>query len=304
MKYQFFVFSIIFSISILIPSAFAQIGGENSIQESVQVEIESSGKVHVTHEIRKQNLPQQLDLLDGKVTNLKVMDLDGNEVQYGTINENSIMILPTNEELFVEYDLSDALILKENVWTWNVLYLQSTSFIFPDEVDMIFVNDKPVKLGDKPGIMCHGCQMKLEYSLNEPKLTEVIKNQDEKYLIEIMTWAEINQFNFDKDGKVSFKTEGDNDIVTVIVPKNFLIEPYEVLFNNEKIFFHKYIENGTHVWLSLRPESSGLVTITGTLIPDFSSEDYDFIPVEYLLGIGVAAAITVVVVAVIIKKKR
>lgn len=302
MKDQFFVFSIIILISIFIPSAFAQVGGGDTLQRSVQVEIESSGDVHVTHEIKKQNVPQQLDLLKGVISNLKVSDLDGNEVQFGTINENRIMILPTNERLIVEYDLSDALILQENVWTWNILYLQSTSFIFPEEVDMIFVNDKPVKLGDKPGIMCHGCQMKLEYSLNEPKLTEIIKNQDEEYFIEIMTWAKIDQFNFDKDKGISFQTQGDNDIVTLIVPKNLLIAPYDVLFNNEKIFFHKYIENDTHVWLSLRPETSGQVTITGTIVPEFSSEDYDFFPVEYLVGIGVAAAIVAGVI--LIKKKR
>lgn len=302
MKYQFIVFSIIFSISILVPSAFAQIVGGNSLQDSVKVEIDAPGKVHVTHEIKKQSQPQQLDLLKGTITNLKVIDLDGNEAQFGTINENRIMILPTNEKLIVEYDLSDALVLQENVWTWNVLYLQSTSFIFPEEVDMIFVNNKPVKLGDKPGIMCHGCQMKLEYSLNEPRLTKMVTNQDDEYPIEVMTWAKINQFDFSKEKGISFQTEGENDFITVIVPKNFLIEPYEVLFNDEKIFFHKYIENGTHVWLSLRPEGSGEVTILGTIIPDFSSEDYDSFPLEYAIGVGIAIAVTVVVL--LIKKKK
>lgn len=291
-------------MTIVIPLAYAQVTTANSFQKSVQVDIDSMGGVTVTHEIKKHDLPQQLDLLDGTVTNLSVTDNEGNKIPFGTINENSIMIFPSDEVLTVRYNLSDVLTLEDNFWTWNVLYLQSTSFIFPDEADLIFVNNKPVLLGDKPGIMCHGCQMKLEYSLNQPKLIASIKNNDEEYPVEIITWAEIKKFGFDKEKGLNFEIESDNDFVTLVIPKNFLIEPFDVTLNEEKISFSKYIENSTHTWISLRPENSGEVSITGTIIPDFSDYGSISFPTEYLIGIGIAIAIGVGVTLIFIKKKK
>ena len=46
--------------------------------------------------------------------------------------------------------------------------------------------------------------------------------------------------------------------------------PYVVLLDDEKIFFHEYNNDGTHVWLSLKPETSGTISIIGTtVIPEF-----------------------------------
>ena len=54
-------------------------------------------------------------------------------------------------------------------------YLEDTSFILPKEVDLIFVNNKPVYLDKMKGILCHGCQMILEYSIDEPRIIKKCK---------------------------------------------------------------------------------------------------------------------------------
>ena len=47
-------------------------------------------------------------------------------------------------------------------------------------------------------------------------------------------------------------------------------EPYTVLINDEKILRHQFFENGTHVWLNVRPDSAGEVSIIGTtVVPEF-----------------------------------
>ena len=289
---------------IIIPTAHGQIKTEDSLQKSVRVEINSLGDVKVIHEIKKQNEPKQLDLLDGTITNLRVNNEDGDEFSFGLLNENSIMILPSDEKLIVTYDLSDALTLIDNFWTWNLLYFLSTSIIFPEEIDLVFVNDKPVFLGDKPGIICHGCQMKLEYSLDQPKLIENVKSKNNVHVIEIISWAKVDQFNFDKENGITFGLEDSNDFVTLIVPKNLLKEPLEVSLNDEKILFHKYIENDTHTWISLKPKNPGEVSISGTVVPEFPENDMGSIPVEYLAGIGIAIGIGAVIAIIFIKKKK
>ena len=303
MNYSILVFSIIFSVLIILPSANAQIF-DDSKQRSVEVKINSFGEVKVTHVIAGQNEPHQITLLDGKKENLVVMDEDDEEIQYGTVeNMESLMLFPSKKDVIVKYDLIDELVMKESLWTLDFLYLQSTSFLLPDQADLIYVNNKPVMLGDKKGIMCHGCQMTLEYSLNEPRISEKIKNLDEEYLFEFRTFAEINQFGLNQEQNgLSFDVVGENKFVTITIPVNFLAQPYEVFLNEEKIIFHDYIENGTHVWVNIRPENSGTVSITGIVIPDVSSiSQIDYLPFVY---VGVIVVIGIIVVVFLVKKKK
>jgi len=305
MTCQFIIFSIIVSLLIIIPGAYAQVFEEQSKQKSIEVVINSSGEVHVKHVVDGPDFPKQIDLIEGKIANLTVKDQEGNEKQQGVIGDNDgLIIFPSKEDVIVEYDLLDELILKNNVWTWDFLYLENTSFLFPD-VDLIFVNKNPVYLGEKKGIMCHGCQMILEYSLNEPKLYENVKIQDDGYLIEIRTWAKINQFNFDYGlGEISFEIIGENAFVTTIIPIDFLSEPYQVFLDGEKLLFHDSINNGTHVWLNIRPQNSGDISITGTVIPGFGEIEIpaeDKFPVEYVI---VSIIIGIVVIGVFFFKRK
>ena len=304
MNFYIVIFLIIFSIAIIIPTANAQILNENSNQKSIQVTISSTGEMHVIHVINGLEFPNQIDLIDGTISNLSVKDQEGNDVQYGTIGDDSVMILPSNIEVNIEYDLTDELILKDNIWTLDFLYLESTSFIFPQQVDLIFVDERPAYLGEKNGIMCHGCQMILEFSLDEPKIFKNIKIQDKEFLIEIRTWAEINQFNFDSAlNEISFEVVGENSFVTTIIPIDFLSEPYQVFLDGEKILFHDYINNGTHVWLNMRPQNSGEVSIIGTIVPEIKISPENEFSMEYVV-VGIIIIGIVIVGVLFFKRKK
>lgn len=308
-------FFIILVLTIVIPTVNAQeiSIGENTEQKSVKVVIGSSGEIHVNHVIALSNSPKQIELIDGTVTNLKVSDEEGNEKQFGIIGDNdSVMINPSRTDTIIEYDLDDVLFLKNNVWTWDFRYLQTTSFIVPEEVDLIFVNDRPVYLDEKKGIACHGCQMILEYSIDEPRILKNIEFDNKEHLIEIRTFAEIDQFNFDQlTKKISFKVNGENQFVTTIIPSELLPNQYNVFIGDEKIYFNKYIDNGTHVWLNIRPDSSGIVSIIDAMgindektsiqdNPSTSNMNQDIVYI--LLGVIVLVGFTVMVI--MIRKKK
>jgi hypothetical protein len=308
-------FFIILVLTIVIPTVNAQeiSIGENTEQKSVKVVIGSSGEIHVNHVIALSNSPKQIELIDGTVTNLKVSDEEGNEKQFGIIGDNdSVMINPSRTDTIIEYDLEDVLFLKNNVWTWDFRYLQTTSFIVPEEVDLIFVNDRPVYLDEKKGIACHGCQMILEYSIDEPRILKNIEFDNKEHLIEIRTFAEIDQFNFDQSTKkISFKVNGENQFVTTIIPSELLPNQYNVFIGDEKIYFNKYIDNGTHVWLNIRPDSSGIVSIIDAMgindektstqdNPSTSNMNQDIVYI--LLGVIVLVGLTVMVI--MIRKKK
>jgi len=305
MKYFYYIFFIIL-ICAISPVVYAQVLDENSMQKSVKVNINPNGDVHVTHVIKKSNSPHQVELINGTITNLSVKDQKGNAIQFGVIDNNSFMLFPSKDDIIIEYDLSDVLNFEKNVWSWDFLYLESTSFFFPEGVDLVFVDDKPAFLADKKGIICHGCQMKLNYLLNEPKFIKEVKTQTEKFPIEFRTFEEISNFKFDKDsGGIKFQVEGDNSFVTTTIPIKLISDPYSVLLDNQKIIFHKFNENGTHVWLNLKPEHSGEISILGTLNPDLIYEEQNLLgefPVEILSVI--LAAIVVIIVVIFFKKRK
>mgnify|MGYP001560520150 CR=1 FL=1 len=303
---------------IAIPTAYAQ-GisiGEKAEQKSVEVVISSSDEIHVKHVIASSDSRRQVELINGTITNIIVSDEEGKEKQFIIIGDNDgVIINPSQKNIIVEYDLGDVLFLKDNVWTWDFRYLETTSFIIPKEVDLIFANGRPVYLGEKNGISCHGCQMILEYSINEPKILKNIKLENKEFLIEIRTFAEINQFNFDQTTKsINFDVNGENQFVTTIIPLELLSRPYNVYMGDEKIFFHEYINNGTHVWLSIRPDNSGNVSIIGTTIisdekstiqnnPSTSVSNVSQDIIVYIL-LGVIVLIGLVVIVFMIRKKK
>ena len=305
MKFPLIVFLII-SVLIIFPTASGQISNEESKQKSIEVRINSAGDVQVIHVINPMDSPTEIKLIDGEKSNLKVKGELGNDVKYDSIGKNeSLMISPSDEFVIVGYDLVDQLLLMDNVWTWDFRYLESTIFVFPEQVDLVFVNDRPAYLGEAEGITCHGCQMILEFTLDEPKILEEIKIQDMKFLIETRTWGEKSPINFDPVSKgINFKVLEKNRFVTTIIPVALLTEPYQVFLDEEKIFFQEYFSNGTHVWLNMRPQNSGEVSITGTISPEINLDppETEF-PLEYAI-VGLIIIGIIIISVIFIKQKK
>jgi hypothetical protein len=267
-------FLVIFLIISIIPAVDAQVSiGEKAEQKSVEIVINSVGDVHVKHVVKPANLPKQIELIYGIASNITVINEQGKEKQFSVIGDNTgLLIFPSDSNSIIEYDLEHAITQKDNVWTWSFKYLETTSFILPEEVDLIFTNERPVYLDEKKGITCHGCQMVLEYSINEPKIYQNIKWEDKEFLVEISSHSNIDEFTFEQPTKsITFDVSEKNGFVTTIIPLELLWGPYAVFLDDEKIYFHEYMNNGTHVWLNIRPETAGEVTIIGTsVVPEFS----------------------------------
>lgn len=263
----------------LIPLADAQISiGEKADQKSVEVLINLDGEVHVTHVVHSSNLPQDLQLVDGIVSNISVTNEQGDKELFSiNVEDNEILLQPSNGELIIEYELEDVLIKIDNVWTWNFRYLETTTFFLPKEVDLFFVNERPVYLDDKKGISCHGCQMILEYTIDKPKNIEYVNWENEELGVEIVTFAEIENFNFNQQNKeISFKINDENQYVTTVIPSELFSGSYDVLLNEEKISFHKY-NNGTHDWISMKPDTTGKMSIIDTAVEFEPSNTVDII---------------------------
>jgi len=268
-----------------IPQAFAQISiGSPAEQISVEITIGSDGDAHVVHLIKQSNTVIQVDTIPGTVQNLDVKGVNGGDIQHAIIGDNmGVSIFPTMENVVVEYDLDDVLFFNKDVWVWAYSYPVITTFYFPDGVDLVFTNDRPVDIGTSGGIKCHGCDVKLEFTIDEPVVINEVKWEDQKFYVLIRTTAEINSFNFNQPTKsLSFDINNAQRFVTLIIPLELLWNPYEVYLNDEKIIKHKFFQNSTHVWLNIRPDTTGTVQIIGTsAVPEFS------MLLPFVLGIAI-----------------
>jgi len=113
--------------------------------------------------------------------------------------------------------------------------------------------------------------MKLEYVIDEPEYVGHVKWENQEFDVIVRTLGELKSINFDQPNKtLSLDIDGDEKFVTTIIPLKLLWNPYDVTVNDTKILKHEFNKNGTHIWLNVRPETSGEINIIGTTaIPEF-----------------------------------
>lgn len=259
---------IIAALAVVMAAVPASQAQEPAIQNSIQVVMEESGSARVTH-ILKSGGTAYLELIPGTAHDMSVTDEAGNRILHEDVSPGVILVSPSETDVTVAYTIRDAMALNGTVWTWNFLYLHSTIFDFPPGLETVYVNERPVHL-DGNRIRCHGCQMKLEYSLEEPQTSYPVTWEEHRFALAIRTHDTIRSVAFDQPTKsLGFNVSGGH-FVTVIVPSGLLGDPYQVYLGDEKMWFHEYRNNGTHSWINIRPDVAGAITLVGTtVIPEF-----------------------------------
>ena len=279
MNNKFTSIIIIFSLILVIPIANAQLtlGGEAS-QESIEVKMNIEGEVSVKHVVRASNTGGTLLLFPNAI----VPDQDyngineiGKKVQLGIINDGlgnkSVYILPSKYNTIIEYNLEN-ITLKDNLFNTKISYHEKYSILFDQSIRLIFLNNNIIFLDDKKGIAINGGgNANIKFYENESKIIKETIWEENKFDVEIITDSEIESFNFNQPEKsISFQVNDEDKFVTVIMSEELLGGPYIVLLNNEKVQYSKFTQAGT-ISLSLKPETTGEITIIGTtVIPEFS----------------------------------
>jgi hypothetical protein len=217
-------------------------------------------------------VPVSVDLMEGTISELNVMDENKNEVEFGIIGENQqVIIFPTKNNSIVRYNLENIFLQKDGMNSINIKYEQLVSIITPKDVNLVFVNEIAILLDGEKGINCHGCDITLHYFENDERILQKIYWEDEEFYIEIYTDSEINDFNFSQQSKsVNFNIEDKNKFIAILLPLELLWDPYQIFLDDKKIKFQKTPISETHVLLNMKPETSGTVSIIGTtVIPEF-----------------------------------
>ena len=273
---KIFIF-VIFSLILVIPIANAQLTlGSEAKQKLIEIKINLKGEVDVKHIIKASNTPVTTHLFSGTTSNLVITNEIGEEKELAIINDGlgneSILILPSKENSIITYNLEN-MILKDNLFTTQMSYSEKFSIIFDKEVELIFLNNNVIFLENKKGISINGGgEVKIQFYSNIPKMIKEVEWEENKFDVEIITYSKIDKFNFDQELKsISFEINEENKFVTINMSEELLGGPYVILLNDEQITYSKYSSKENHISLSMKPESSGEITIIGTtVIPEFS----------------------------------
>ena len=254
------------------------------MEQKIRLKVGTDSDVKVSHVIKSgywlDNEPRMVKILPGIHSEIRVTDEDEDYYPYtwdNTTFENSDYVILQqklrNYDLIVEYKLENFLQLEDSLWKTDINFPTDVEIIFDENVDIAYINSRPIDISQADGINCIGCQMKLEF-LNEKKffVEEIITEEVEN---EIKFWSngEINDFEFNYEiREIYFKIEKDDQLVTLEIPRDVILFPFEVYLTQEdddildqidKIRKTEFDHNEDSVKLSIRPASVGEVSIIG-----------------------------------------
>ena len=318
MNNQIYLIVLLLALVTVIPTASAQLAlGAEANQKLIEVNLNKSEIVNLKHVIASSSITVSLDLFNGVITeSITVTNDNGDEKQFGLSNDGqgktSITIFPTNSNTIIKYDLEDASTLYENLWTVRVGYSETFSVLFSEEIDLLFLNNNIIQLGNRNGISAnYGGDAVIQYYDKIPKVIEEVGWGDGKFEVEIITNSKIDKFNVDQESKsISFQVNQKNKFVTVTMEEKLLDSPYSISLNDEKIKYTKSVSKENYVSLSMKPQAVGEIVISGSeynqdlskinTSADILPVESESIPNDYFVWLVFGGVLIIVAIALII----
>jgi hypothetical protein len=319
MNNQIYLIALFLALVILIPTASAQLSlGVEANQKLIEVELNKSEIINVKHVIAASDIPVSVNLFEGVITeSITVTNDNGDKKEIGLVNDGrgnvSITIFPSKSDMIIKYDLEDASTSYENLWTVRIEYSKTFSVLFSEEIDLFFLNNNIIQLGNRNGISVNGGgDALIQYYDKIPKIIEEVRWDEDKFNVEIITNSKIDKFDFDQVSKnISFQLNEKNKFITVTMEEKLLGGPYTILLNNEKIKYTKSISKENYVSLSIKPQAVGEIMISNSEYTDGLTKitSNDTLPVEsisndYFIWLVIGGVLIIVVIIVIIIMRK
>ena len=291
-KFLFIIFSIVLiSIS---SQVFAEddldtlLAEKNAVlieQQQIIFEVGKDSEVRVKHVIEtggwEADRPRVIKVISGVHSDLTVLDEDDYRLNFSydaeTFEDSKYIILNQklgNYDLIAEYTLGDFMELKDGLWGKNFLFSSDIMIMVDEDIELIFVNSRPVDVGDAKGINCIGCGMTLEYFDDESWNVKEISSVEKKFDIEFLSDKEISDVEFIEGGTqlLNFNVKDGEQLFVLKIPVMNFLNPYQVYFTEnddtsldqiDKIRKTEFSQDETHVNLSFRTSGEGIVSIVG-----------------------------------------
>jgi len=291
-KVLIIIFSIV-SVSIL-PQVFAEndldalLAEKNAVlieQQLIIFEVGKHADIQVKHVIEtggwNADRPRIIEVFSGAHSNLKVVDEDGDRLNFSyegeTFEESKYIILNQklgNYDLIAEYSLDNFMELKNGIWVKELVLGNDVTVMVEDDIELIFVNSRPIDVSEAKGINCIGCGMNLEYFDIKKVSSKEILLSNEKFTIDFLSNGKISEIEFIGGGKqlLSFDVTEKDQLFVIKIPLDLMLNPYDIYLTEkddmdldqiDKIRKTEFSQDETHVNVSFRTSGEGTVSIVG-----------------------------------------
>jgi len=291
-KILFIIFSVVLvSIS---PQVFAEedldvlLKEKNGVlieQQKIIFEIGNHSDAHVKHVIEtgawNADRPRLIEILSGMHSSLTVTDEDGDRLGFSydaeTFEKSKFIILNQklgDYDLIVEYDLDNFMKLEDGLWKKDIFFQSDVIIMVEDDIELIFVNSRPIDVSDAKGINCIGCQLTLEYFKNDEMVKKEILFNEQKYEINFLSNKEITELKFFGGGSeiLNFDVTDSDQLFILKIPLELFKNPFDVYLTEkddmeldqiDKIRKTEFAQDETHVNLSFRTNNEGTISVLG-----------------------------------------
>ena len=291
-KVLIIIFSIV-SVSIL-PQVFAEndldalLAEKNAVlieQQLIIFEVGKHADIQVKHVIEtggwNADRPRIIEVFSGAHSNLKVVDEDGDRLNFSyegeTFEESKYIILNQklgNYDLIAEYSLDNFMELKNGIWVKELVLGNDVTVMVEDDIELIFVNSRPIDVSEAKGINCIGCGMNLEYFDIKKVSSKEILLSNEKFTIDFLSNGKISEIEFIGGGKqlLSFDVTEKDQLFVIKIPLDLMLNPYDIYLTEkddmdldqiDKIRKTEFFQDETHVTISFRTFGEGTVSVVG-----------------------------------------
>ena len=276
-------------ITIGLVSISPQVFGDEEIgtvvvEDIITFKVGKFEDVEVEHVIKSgawsQNNPKFLQILLGDHSNLMVTDEDGDRLSfsYKETSEN-LKFVQLNQkaaglDLVVTYELKNFMEKNNGMWGKDLVFPTDVVILFENDIELIFVNERPIDVKNVKGINCVGCGMQLKFFDDETATTKKINKFGETLNIEVLSNKNISQFAFNEEiNLLNFSVEGDEHLIVLKIPLKLILNPYEVYFTEnddksldqiDKIRKTEFYQDDEYVKVSFKTTQDGVVSIVGT----------------------------------------
>ena len=152
-----------------------------------------------------------------------------------------------------------------------------------DDIELIFVNSRPIDVSDAKGINCIGCQLTLEYFKNDEMIKKEILFNEQKYEINFLSNKEITELKFFGGGSeiLNFDVTDSDQLFILKIPLELFKNPFDVYLTEkddmeldqlDKIRKTEFAQDETHVSLSFRTNSEGTISVLGATLKEHQAK--------------------------------
>jgi len=249
---------VILLVLVGVATGLAQLG-----DNYVKITVTSEGKAKISQTLFPDTFVSIIDvhIISEKIS--KLLAIDEKSILLGTTQNQDMLKIASLGAATVDLKYNaDILTYESGVFRLKYNSDLESKVILPPLSKLVSLSTIPIEITDREYVLPPG-DISLSYTIRPVTSKEFfVTVGDSEQKVEVITAAKIEEFSANAD-EIQFVIK-DKAIVLTIIPVEVMVNPNDVLLNEEEVDFSQFHQNATHSWIRIVPHEKGLVRILDT----------------------------------------